>query len=318
VTFVQYSVPSFLALLPVRFIWGPIGGGESAPPAFWWSLNLRSKAFELLRSFARKMGEHDPFVRITAWRARIGLATTPETEARIRALGCRQVSVRPAVGLDQKEIQRLSEVPVRQNGPFRVLSVGRLVHWKGCYLGLKAFAKFHRQFPESELWLVGEGPEGKRLQKLAQTLGVADRVTFWGKVPRQEVLKKLGECDVLLHPSLHESGGCASLEAMAAGRPVICFDLGGLALQVTEETGVKLKADDFDQAVTDLANALLRLAGNPELRMQMGKASRERVEEHFAWHRKGDFMSLVYENVVARPELVLANAACVPEPRIEH
>jgi len=317
VTFVQYSVPSFLASLPIPFLWGPVGGGESTPSAFWWSLSLLGKIFELLRVIARKMGEFDPFVRMTARRARIGLATTPETEARIRALGCRQVSMLSAVGLDQSEIERLSKIPARQGSSFRVLSVGRLMHFKGCHLSLKAFAEFHRRFPESEFWLVGKGPESKRLQKLARTLGVAKSVRFWGNISRDEVLEKLRDCDVLLHPCLHDSGGWASLEAMAAGRPVVCLDLGGPALQVTNETGIKVKPDAIDEAVMGLANALIQLAEDPELRVQMGKASRQRVEEHFAWHRKGDFMNMVYESVLARTDLVLANAACVPEPRIE-
>ena len=47
---------------------------------------------------------------------------------------------------------------------------------------------------------------------------------------------------MLIHPSLHDSGGWVCLEAMAAGRPVICLDLGGPGLQVTEKTGIKVKA----------------------------------------------------------------------------
>jgi glycosyltransferase involved in cell wall biosynthesis len=318
VTFVQYSVPSFLALLPVPFIWGPVGGAESAPRAYWSSFSTRGKAWELARAFACKIGELDPFVRMTALRAKVGLATTPETEARVRALGCRQVYVQPAVGLDQNEILRLSQVPSRQEGPFRVLSVARLVHWKGCHLGLKAFAQFHRQFPESEYWIVGEGPERGRLHRLAKALGVTDSVRFKGNLPRDEVLRILEDCDVLLHPSLHDSGGCVSLEAMAAGRPVICLDLGGPALQVTEKTGFKVAPDAIDDTVVHLANAILKLAVDGGLRVQMGKASRERVQEHFAWHRKGDFMNKIYEDIFRRPDFRLIGAASVPEPRIEH
>jgi len=299
VTFVQYSVPSFLALLRVPFIWGPVGGAESAPPAFWWSFSLRGKAFELARSLGRKVGEYDPFVRRTARRASIGLATTEETATQMRMLGCRNVSVRSEAGLSQEEIRHLSSVPFRQNSPFRLLSVGRLTHWKGFHLSVRAFAEFHRQFPGSEYWLFGEGPESERLRKLAQRLGVAESLTFWGKVPRQELLKKLADCDVLIHPSLHDSGGWVCLEAMAAGRPVVCLDLGGPGLQVTENTGIKVKATTAAQTVADLAKAFLRLAEDPELRVRIAGASRRRVEDHFDWVGKGDFMSRIYENTAA-------------------
>jgi glycosyltransferase involved in cell wall biosynthesis len=300
VTYVRYWMPSFLALLPVPFIWGPVGGGESAPRAFWWSFSLRGKIFELARDLARKMGEYDPYVRRTARKAAVGLATTEQTAERMRTLGCQQVLVVSAMGLPQGEIRRLSLVPPSVSSPFRVLSVARLEHWKGLHLSLRAFAEFHQQFPGSEYWLIGDGPEGERLQQLAQRLGVAESITFWGAIPRQQVLEKLSDCDVLIHPSLHDSGGWVCLEAMAAGRPVVCLDLGGPSLQVTEKTGIKVTASTPDEAVTGLANAILKLAKDPELRFRMGKESRQRVNEHFAWVSKGDFINGIYEMTVAR------------------
>jgi glycosyltransferase involved in cell wall biosynthesis len=218
----------------------------------------------------------------------------------MRTLGCQQVLVVSAMGLPQGEIRRLSLVPPSVSSPFRVLSVARLEHWKGLHLSLRAFAEFHQQFPGSEYWLIGDGPEGERLQQLAQRLGVAESITFWGAIPRQQVLEKLSDCDVLIHPSLHDSGGWVCLEAMAAGRPVVCLDLGGPSLQVTEKTGIKVTASTPDEAVTGLANAILKLAKDPELRFRMGKESRQRVNEHFAWVSKGDFINGIYEMTVAR------------------
>jgi len=310
VTFVQYSTPCLLALLPIPFIWGPVGGGESAPAAFWWSFSLRGKIFELLRSFARKMGECDPFVRCTARRAALGLATTEDTARRMRLLGCRRVSVRSAVGLSPQEVSRLSSVPFRQSSPFRLLSVGRLVHLKGFDLGLRAFAQIQHRLPETEYWIVGEGPERKRLETLASDLGITAKVRFWGHIAREQVLEKVTECDVLVHPSLHDSGGWVCLEAMAAGRPVVCLDLGGPGVQVTEDTGIKVTANAPDQTVADMAKAFLQLAKDPKLRFRMGEASRQRVEEHFAWLRKGDSMSTIYENTIAGlRQIELANGA---------
>jgi glycosyltransferase involved in cell wall biosynthesis len=301
VTWVRYWMPSFLALLPIPFIWGPVGGGESAPRSFWWSFSLRGKIFELARDFARKAAEYDPFVRHTARKAALGLATTEETAKRMRTLGCRQVSVLSEAGMAQEEIRRLSSIPLSHSSPFRLISVGRLVHWKGFHLSVRAFAEFHRRFPESEYWLIGEGPEINRLRKLAQSLGVAESLTVWGAVPRPQVLEKLADSDVLIHPSLHDSGGWVCLEAMAAGRPVVCLDLGGPGLQVTEKTGIKVKASTPGETVTDLSKALLRLAKDPELRVRMGEASRMRVKQHFGWDNKGDLMSGIYEMSVSRP-----------------
>jgi len=297
VTFVNYWMPSFLALMPVPFVWGPVGGGESAPRTFWRSFCFRGKVYEVLRHLARSLGQLGPFVRLTARQAALAFATTQETQRRLNGLGCRRVSVLSEAGLRSEEINDLGRIPPRRRGPLRVLTLGRLLHWKGFDLGLRAFALFKQRFPSSEYWIVGDGPERSRLQKLAGTLGLADGVTFWGALPRPAALERLAECDGLLHPSLHDSGGWVCLEAMAAGRPVICLDLGGPALQVTEESGIKVPALSPEQAVRDLADALQKLASDPELRGRLSYGARKRVEEHFNWDKKGLFMAKLYEEL---------------------
>ncbi len=287
VTFVNYWLPSFLALLPVPFVWGPVGGGESAPKAFYRTFSRRGRLYERARELVRRLGELDPFTKTTARRAAVTLATTRETAERLTRLGATPVSVLSQVALPEEEIEQLASIPPRQNIPFLVLSLGNLLHLKGFHLGLMAFARFVREFPQSEYWLVGDGPERRNLKRLARQLGVADKVRFWGKLLREEALQKLAACDVLVHPSLHDSGGWVIVEAMAAGRPVICLDLGGPALQVTEETGFKITAGTPEQAVEEMAASMLQLAHDSALRLRMGKAARRRVREAFTWEQRG-------------------------------
>ena len=91
VTFLRYWAPSFLCFLGVPFVWGPVGGGESAPRSFWTNAGLWSVLYEGLREAARWVGEQGPFVRATARRSAIALATTDGCAARLRALGSRRV-----------------------------------------------------------------------------------------------------------------------------------------------------------------------------------------------------------------------------------
>ncbi|MGD0458499.1 MAG: glycosyltransferase [Terriglobia bacterium] len=299
VTFGCYWRPSFLALLPPPFIWGPVGGGESAPRVFWPSFSLRGKIFELARDLGRKMGECDPFVRHAARKATLGLAATEQTAARLRRLGVRHVIVHPQFAMTREQGRPFRLLPIRRQSPFRLISIGRLLPWKGFHLGLRAFAKLQAIYPYCEYWIINNGLEMNHLKALARKLGVENKVTFWGTLPTlQEVYSKLAECDVLVHPALHEAFGNVCLEAMASGRPVICLDLGGPALQVTEETGIKVPACTPDQVVADLAAAMLRLATDPILRIGMGHASQRRVEEHFDWDRKGEFLARVYADIV--------------------
>jgi glycosyltransferase involved in cell wall biosynthesis len=297
VTIACYWMPSFLALLPVPFVWGPVGGGDSVPQPFRKSLSCYGKVYETLRSLAQRLGRLDPFVRVTARRSEIGLATTPQTEGWLRALGCRKTAILSAIGLPSSERLKLEGFPLRQHDPFRAVSIGNLLHLKGFALGLRAFANIQPQLPASEYWIIGAGPEEKQLRRLAADLGVSGKVTFFGQLPRAQALAKLAHCDVLLHPSLHDSGGWVCLEAMAAGRPVICLDLGGPALQVTGETGIKVPASTPNQALADVTGALLRLATDRALRIGMGRASKRRVEDHFDWDRKGEALAHMYAEI---------------------
>lgn len=303
VTFAKYWTPSFLAMLKTRFVWGPVGGGESMPLSFWWKLRLRGKLYELLRVLARAVCELDPFVHFTARKAALTFATTPETERRLRSLGCKNVVLLSNAALNDQEFRKLSEFPLRRDAVFRAISIGTLSHLKGFDLALRAFARLRQDLASScEYWIIGSGVERARLEAIARQLGVADRVTFWGALPRSKVLEMIGDCDVMLHPALHDSSGWVSVEAMAAGRPVICLNLGGIALQVTDETGVKLPARSPQQAITDMADALLAIAGNPERRVALGEAARAQMAKNFNWDRRGGFLSAIYQQLQNSPQ----------------
>jgi glycosyltransferase involved in cell wall biosynthesis len=292
VTFVKYSSPCFLSLLPIPLVWGPVGGAESAPRPFWQDFGLKAKFYEWARIIVRTIGEYDPFVHLTARRSRIVRATTEDTARQLYKMGAHEVQVLPESGLPEAEVAELAEYQVDSVLPVRFISMGRLLHWKGFHLGIRAFAAAN--LPDAEYWICGDGPERSRLQLLAEQLGVADRVKFFGFLPREESLSKLQSCHVLLHPSLHDSGGWVCLEAMAAGRPVICLDLGGPAVQVSDLTGIKVAANDPEQAVGDLAAAMRKLAGSFELRSQMAIAGKQLIQEQHSWTVKGKDLSKLY------------------------
>jgi len=301
VSFTNYWMPSFLSLLPVKFFWGPVAGGDSTPAAFFSSLGWRGRIYEFSRNLACRLFEYDPFVRLTARRASVILSTTKQTAYRLMRLGAKRIELLSQVGLSQEETDQLTHLENRGYRPFRFISVGNLLHLKGYHFSLAAFAELQSRIPEAEYWIVGDGPERKKLEKLAESKGVQQKVTFWGNTPRQVVLSKLPDCDVLLHPSLHDSGAVVCSEAMGAGLAVICLDLGGPALQVTEETGFKIPANSPEQVVKDMTEAMITLAENPEMVKQMGAAGRQRVQEHFSWDKKGEYINRLYWELLGKP-----------------
>jgi glycosyltransferase involved in cell wall biosynthesis len=303
VTIGKYWIPSFLGLLPARFIFGPVGGGESTPKGFMATYSLRGRIYEYGRGIGRRCASLDPLLRLVIRRASLLLGTTEETARQLRRLGGAGVIVHAQFAMNQEEMRHFASFPLRQERPFRLISIARLLHWKGTHLAIRAFAEFVKKCPESEFWIINTGPEIDRLKKLASELGVADKVVFWGKLPTlKDVFEKLVASDALVHPALHEAFGAVCLEAMAAGRPVICLDIGGPALQVTNETGFRATSRSPALAIQELADAMKRLYDDPDLRLRMGQASRERVRRDFSWEEYGKQMNERYLEIASASE----------------
>ena len=112
-----------------------------------------------------------------------------------------------------------------ERAPSRVaVFAGRLLAWKGVAIGISAIA----ESPDWCLVVYGSGPDERRLRRLAELLGVVELVEFRGWVARERVQEVMRtEADVFLFPSVHDEAGWVVVEAMAAGLPVICLNVGG-------------------------------------------------------------------------------------------
>ncbi|HJU20807.1 MAG TPA: glycosyltransferase [Stellaceae bacterium] len=141
---------------------------------------------------------------------------------------------------------------------------------------LRAFARIVPSGVPARAVICGEGPERAALQGLAERLGLADRVTFTGHVPRSEAV--MGAFDVLAITSDTEQMPYAVLEAMAARLPVLATDVGDIALMVAEENRPFVVTRDDPER---LAAALAELCADAELRVRVGRRNRQRVEEGF-------------------------------------
>lgn len=116
-----------------------------------------------------------------------------------------------------------SPVKIGLNTSYRLITVCRLVNWKG----VDELIKIVAQLTETGLIVVGDGPERSRLETLAYDLGVSERVCFTGQVPRAEVPAYLKAADLFVLNSRYEGLPHVVLEALAAGKPVVATSVGG-------------------------------------------------------------------------------------------
>jgi glycosyltransferase involved in cell wall biosynthesis len=291
VTFAKYWAPSGLAWLPVPFVWGPVGGAEVTPRGLLPALTRKERVLERLKRMAARAGELDPFVRKTARRADRVFASTEETAVRLKRMGCRRVEVLTQIGVDAGRMARLES----RAGACRLISIGRLIHWKGFQLGLQAFSMCGTE--DAEYWIVGDGPSRAPMEQFVAERGLRGRVKFFGSLSRAETEERLAAADVLVHPSFHDSAGLVCLEAMAAGKPVVCLNTGGPAGLIDDSCGIRIPAGTVAEARDGLCAAMTWLASDPVLRQRMGLAAQERVRNCFDWRKKAEWMSCCYADL---------------------
>lgn len=284
------------ALLPVPYVRGPGGGAHRIPKPFLKGFRLGSRLAEFRRSFGQWVFRHDPFFVLSQHRARVILACNREAVEGVPARSRHKVQLLSVNGISGHELAPPQQ-QVRSE-KFAVLSAGRLVPLKGFDLALRAFAIFAERHPEAEFTIVGKGPELNRLESLMHELGIEKQARIVSWVPREHLLASMRSCDVFLFASLRDGGGLVVVEAMASGKPVVCFDLGGPGLHVNEECGFKVPARDPDQAVRDMAVALEKLASDQSLCAQMGRAALERARQAYDWDRVTERIIEAYEQAL--------------------
>lgn len=296
ITFGVFRHPSFMAFLDVPFIFGPVGGGETAPRQLRRTFPLRGYLIDLARDIANRAVCIDPLMSAIYRRSGATLCKTHETLRRIPARYRDKCLVQMEVGTDDP-------LPVcqreRNDACFQVLYVGRLVYWKGLHLGLTAFAKFSETHPDARLTIIGSGPDEPWLRRLAQRLEINDAVTWVPWLARATVMQAYPRHDVFLFPSLHDSSGNAVLEALSCGLPVVCLDAGGPALLVDGSCGFRIPVGEPQQVVEGLTQALTHLARDPALGQAMGAAGVQRVREHFSWTHQAARMERLYRALQA-------------------
>jgi len=299
VTFVKYWVPSCLAWLKIPFVWGPVGGGDSSPISFLKDSSWKGIVYEIGRDCNRWFSFFDPFVRLTVRNSAVCIVVTRKTNSCVKRFRSDlKTDVITQVGMSEKDLVDIERISPKQGyGKDCVfLFAGNLLFLKGVHLGLRAFAR--GCFSTSRFVIIGEGPQRGWLESLASDLGIADRVKFLGPMQRKETIAFMKSADVLVHPSLHDSGGFVPIEAMACGKPVICLNLAGPAVVVSNETGIRIEATDPVETVSALSHAMQRMVDDPILRERMGAAGRRRVEQEFLWSKKVEAFSRLYYEII--------------------
>jgi len=200
-------------------------------------------------------------------------------------------------------------------GTVEILSVGRLVAFKGFEYLIEACEQLRQRNIQFHCEIIGDGPLHEKLQHQIDELRLGERIALAGALPQDCVLEKLRTCDIFALASTTDDNGASDifptviLEAMASARPVVSTTLAGIPESVIDkETGLLVPAGESWL----FAESLETLCRDPALRARYGAAGRARVEQHF---QIGITVRPLIE-MLEKTKAVAPAAATVAEPHI--
>jgi glycosyltransferase involved in cell wall biosynthesis len=176
---------------------------------------------------------------------------------------------------------------------FVAIQVARLDYLKDHVTAVRSIGVAASKIPSLQLIVVGEGPERGKIEAAIRDAGLDARVKLLGR--RQDVPRLLAAADVLLLSSISEGIPLTVIEGMAAGLPVVSTDVGGVAEIIHDgQTGLLAPASDPER----LADCLVRLAGQPDLRAELRARGREVAIARFSERAMLDSYAALYEEML--------------------
>lgn len=260
---------SMLWQLPVPLLYGPIGGGQTAPAKYWryfgrtWPAEtLRTAATGPLLKLNRRSRE-------TIRNSAVTLVTNSATAIACRRLGGGDVRYMLSEGLTK---DWLTDGRSRPAGTPVVLWVGRLLPRKAPMIAIQAFAKLRHLMP-ARLIIAGDGPLRSQVREAVERFGLSADVELPGQVSREEVRRLFDSASAFLFTSLRDSSGTPFLEALGRGLPAVALDHHGIGDVDTGAAALKValppRPHDLSGCLAGALETILR-DGRWELRSAAG------------------------------------------------
>lgn len=302
VTLMSVTRFTFVPLLGIPSIVGPVGGVQKCPPGA--RLLIRHQLREALRDISIDLLKVNPLFRLTASRTtKLILATHSGKEAlptellENRTFVCQVGSAIP--GPDDSPA--VAPVPSWLKGCFTVLWSARLEDHKGLEILIRAAAwlknEGHPLAGHIQIVITGKGPEKDYYLHLMNLLGVRDFFHFAGWLDQEEYEGLWQSVDVFAFTSLRETTGVVVQEAMLCGKPSVVVAHGGPGEMVTPETGISVEPVSLEHLVQGFARGLVTLYEHPELRHSLGAKARERALALYSWPAVASRMEEIYTRI---------------------
>lgn len=285
------SLAPRVAAAGVPFVLGPLNGGVPWPKGFESERRREHEWLSYVRGAYRLNPSHRRMLRAAA----LIIAGSRHTASEIPAAFQDKTVWLPENAIDPARFNLTSSQDL--TGPLRACFVGRLVPYKGPHMLLEAAAPLIRD-GRLVLDIVGDGPMAGDLRAQAASLQIADKVSFHGNLPHDQVQQVLARANLLTFPSIREFGGGVVLEAMALGVVPMVVDYAGPGELVTEATGYLIPVGPRPQIVAGFRAALEALADDPQALPVKAAAARDTALADFTWDAKAARIMALYDGLL--------------------
>lgn len=299
-TYSSIQLGSNLYRVGKPFLFGPVGGGQQAPPvlkryfgAHWWRERVRDFISWSLRyvnpGFYQTMKKADEVLISNADTLRLARQLRPTKSIKQVLDAGLQASFVP-----KRPVER------QPGKTMKLLWVGRLMPRKALELTIEAFSRVDSSLPITLTIVGGKGEMADQVPSYLSRYGVADRVHWVGHVSYEEVKAYYEQSDVFFFTSLRDSCPMQIMEAMAYSLPTITLAIHGQNEIINETNGIKVPVINQEQVLTELARAVERLYANPDERLRMGREAR-RFAESQVWEEKiKTYVQTIYPALLAK------------------
>ncbi|HSU27404.1 MAG TPA: glycosyltransferase family 4 protein [Chitinophagaceae bacterium] len=279
----------------INLVFGPIGGGQKALPAFKEYFGKAWKIEKIRNVFSRLTFYFSKGTKETLKRARHILVTNKDTELLIKQKNSKAIA-KVHFMLDNavpESMENLPHVEKNYQGCLKLLWVGRMLPRKGLNLVLHALSKIPDSVPY-QLTIVGGGEQFQYLHEWIRKYKLdPQKIKIVGQIPFSDVIKHYQESEVFIFCSLRDSCPAQISEAMAFGLPPIVLDLHGSALAVPDNCGIKVKVTTPEETAAEIAKAVISLYENKNQLALYSKASITYSKVN-TWKKKAEYISANY------------------------
>ncbi len=242
------------------------------------------------------------FARIYARRALVIFAVNEGARKNLASLNCPREKISNLLyatwGVNTELFTNQIQGNEPDMGPNGILFVGRLIEQKGILVLLEAFNKVKKQIPDARLFIIGEGPLKDKINQFANSKGLANSIHLLGTILNQHLPPYFRAARVTVAPSITiqrsaEQVGMVNIQSIACGTPVISTFSGSIPEFVTDGVTAILVPEQDPGA---LADAIVRVLSNQQLRNHLSQNCRSYVEEHYDARKNIDKVETVLWN----------------------